>query len=114
MRLTSRMSLAVAAPRKARPGDKVAVVSPALAAPAIGPEVHEQALRRLEEATGLVPVEYPTTRQLGASAQARAADLNAAFADPEIRAVLATVGGEDQITVVPHLDPEPVRADPKP
>jgi muramoyltetrapeptide carboxypeptidase LdcA involved in peptidoglycan recycling len=28
--------------------------------------------------------------------------------------VLATIGGEDQITVVPHLDPETVRADPKP
>jgi muramoyltetrapeptide carboxypeptidase LdcA involved in peptidoglycan recycling len=28
--------------------------------------------------------------------------------------VLATIGGEDQITVVPHLDPELARADPKP
>src|SRR3954469_13889655 len=101
-------------PPKARPGDKVAVLSPSFAAPAVAPEVHEQALRRLTDVTGLVPVEYPTTRRLGASAQDRAADLNAAFADPEIRAVLATVGGEDQITVVPHLDPEPVRADPKP
>ncbi|HEY1574605.1 MAG TPA: LD-carboxypeptidase [Pseudonocardiaceae bacterium] len=51
---------------------------------------------------------------MGANPQARARDLNAAFADPDIRAVLATVGGEDQITVVPHLDPAPVRADPKP
>jgi muramoyltetrapeptide carboxypeptidase LdcA involved in peptidoglycan recycling len=31
-----------------------------------------------------------------------------------VRAVLATVGGEDQITVVPHLDPALLRADPKP
>ena len=28
--------------------------------------------------------------------------------------MLATIGGEDQITVVPHLDPGLVRADPKP
>lgn len=102
------------APRKAKPGDKVAVVSPSFAAPAIGPEVHEQALRRLAEVTGLVPVEYPTTRRLNATAEDRAADLNAAFSDPEIRAVLATIGGEDQITVIPHLDAEAVRADPKP
>jgi len=61
-----------------------------------------------------VPVEYPTTRRLGASTRDRAADLNAAFADLEIRAVLATIGGEDQITDVPHLDPDLVRADPKP
>ena len=92
----------------------MAVLSPSFAAPGLAPEVHEQALRRLTEITGLVPVEYPTTRRLGATPRDRAADLNAAFADPGIRAVLATIGGEDQITVVPHLDPDLVRADPKP
>ena len=101
-------------PRKAHPGDKVAVMSPSFAAPGVAPAVHEQAMRRLTAITGLVPVEYPTTRRVGASPQDRAADLNAAFGDPDIRAVLATIGGEDQITVVPHLDPELVRADPKP
>ncbi len=101
-------------PRKAVAGDKVAVLSPSFPAPAVAPEVHEQAMSRLEELTGLMPVEYPTTRLLGASARDRAADLNAAFADPQIRAVLATIGGDDQITVVPHLEPGHVRADPKP
>ena len=71
-------------------------------------------MRRLTEVTGLVPVEYPTTRRVGASPLARAADVNAAFADPEIRGILAVVGGEDQITVIPHLDAELVRRDPKP
>lgn len=103
----------VVRPPKARRGDKVAVVSPSWAAPAHFPAIHEQAVVRLRTLTGLEPVEYPTTRA-DASAEARAADLNAAFADPEIRAVLATVGGDDQITVVRHLDPELVRADPKP
>jgi len=101
-------------PAKARPGDRVAVLSPSFAAPGVAPAVHEQALRRLEELTGLVPVEYPTTRQVGADARARADDLNAALGDPGIRAVLATIGGEDQITVIPHLDADLVRADPKP
>jgi muramoyltetrapeptide carboxypeptidase LdcA involved in peptidoglycan recycling len=101
-------------PPKARSGDKVAVLSPSFAAPGHAPEVHEQGMERLTQITGLVPVEYPTTRRLGASACDRATDLNAAFADPEIRAVLATIGGEDQITVVPHLDPDLARADPKP
>lgn len=101
-------------PPKARPGDRVAVLSPSFAAPGLFPAVHEQAMRRLAEVTGLVPVEYPTTRRVGASAEARAADINAAFADPDIRAILAVIGGEDQITVVPHLDPALARADPKP
>jgi muramoyltetrapeptide carboxypeptidase LdcA involved in peptidoglycan recycling len=96
------------------PGDRVAILSPAFAAPAVAPALHEQALRRLTELTGLIPVEYPTTRDLGATPQARAADVNAAFADPSIRAILATIGGDDQILVVAHLDPALPVADPKP
>ena len=95
-------------------GDRIAVLSPSLAAPGVYPEVHEQAMRRLTEVTGLIPVEYPTTRQVGASPEARAADIHAAFADPQIRAILTTLGGEDQITVIPHLDADLVRANPKP
>jgi muramoyltetrapeptide carboxypeptidase LdcA involved in peptidoglycan recycling len=101
-------------PPKLSSGDRVAVVSAAFAAPAVAPDVHEQAMRRLREELGLEPVEYPTTRRLDATPEDRAADLNAAWRDPEIRAVLATIGGDDQITVIGHLDAELVRADPKP
>jgi muramoyltetrapeptide carboxypeptidase LdcA involved in peptidoglycan recycling len=104
----------LAHPPKARPGDHIAVLSPSFAAPGAFPEVHEQAMRRLQEVTGLIPVEYPTTRQVGATPQARAADVNAAFADPQIRGILASIGGDDQITVIPHLDADLARADPKP
>ena len=89
------------------------IVSPSFAAPEFFSAVHEQAMRRLIEVTGLVPVEYPTTR-VTSSPEDRARDLNAAFADPDIRAVLAVVGGDDQITVIPHLDSTVVGADPKP
>ena len=71
-------------------------------------------MRRLAEGTGLVPIEFPTTRQLVATTEARAADINAAFADPRIRAVIATTGGDDEVTVVPHVDTAIVRNDPKP
>jgi len=47
----------------------LASLSPSFAAPAVAPAVHEQAMHRLQELTGLVPVEYPTTRRLGAPAQ---------------------------------------------
>jgi muramoyltetrapeptide carboxypeptidase LdcA involved in peptidoglycan recycling len=101
-------------PPKLRPGDRVAIVSPSFAAPGMFPDLHEQAMRRLREDFGLVPVEYPTTRRLNAPVADRAADLTAAYADPSVRAVMATIGGDDQITVLPHLDPAPFRADPKP
>ncbi|QMU97566.1 LD-carboxypeptidase [Microbacterium esteraromaticum] len=101
-------------PPKARPGDRVAILSPAFAAPAAGPELHDQAMRRLTELTGLIPVEYPTTRMLDAPPEARAADVDAAFADPGVRAILATIGGDDQVLVTRHLDPSLAAADPKP
>ena len=89
-------------------------MSPSFAAPAVFPAIHELAMDRLRTELGVVPVEYPTTRRRGASPRDRAADLAAAFGDPSIRAVMATIGGDDQITVLPHLDPEIVAADPKP
>jgi muramoyltetrapeptide carboxypeptidase LdcA involved in peptidoglycan recycling len=101
-------------PSKPRPGDRVAVLSPAAGLPAIFPHPYELGLRRLRDAYGVIPVEYPTTRQAGASAADRARDIHTAFADPSIAAVLASIGGEDQIAVIPHLDPDVLRANPKP
>jgi hypothetical protein len=54
-------------PPKARRGDRVAVLSPSFAAAGAFPAVHEQAMRRLAEVTGLVPVEFPATRKAGAT-----------------------------------------------
>lgn len=108
------MARDLAHPPKAHPGERIAVLSPSFAAAGAFPAVHEQAMRRLADVTGLVPVEYPTTRKVGATPQERAADVNAAFADPQIRGILAVVGGEDQITVIPHLDVGLARRDPKP
>ena len=93
------------------PGAKVAVVSPSWAAPEAYPAVHEQALQRLRDVLGVEPVEYASTRR-SASPQERARDLMAAFVDPEVGAILATIGGDDQITVLRHLDPDVVVANP--
>ncbi|MDO5724255.1 MAG: LD-carboxypeptidase [Flaviflexus sp.] len=102
------------APPALAPNQKIAVLSPSMAAPAYAPAIHEQAMTRLAEITGREIVEYPTTRQLGASAADRARDVCAAFADPEIGAVMSTVGGNDQITVLPHLDEAAILDNPKP
>ncbi|MEV7416639.1 S66 peptidase family protein [Streptomyces sp. NPDC089919] len=101
-------------PPKLVPGDRVAVLSPSAGLPAVFPAPFDLGLRRLAEDFGLVPVEYATTRRMGASPQDRAADLNAAFADPSVKAVISSIGGEDQIRVLPHLDRELIRANPKP
>lgn len=97
---------------KPQPGDRVSVVSPCWAGPQHFPQVFDLGLERLR-AWGLEPVETPTTRVQG-SPQERARDLMAAFRDPTTTAVLASIGGDDQIKVLRHLDPAVLQANPKP
>jgi muramoyltetrapeptide carboxypeptidase LdcA involved in peptidoglycan recycling len=92
----------------------VAVVSPSAALPGLFPWIHELGLARLRDVFGLEPVEYPATRQFGASYEDRARDLTAAFADPSVKVVLCSTGGEDQIGLIRHLDPAVFSANPKP
>lgn len=77
------------------------------------PHVQDLGLRRLREHLQLEPVEYPTTRKVGATPQERAADIHAAFADPEIAGVMASIGGSDQLKVLRYLDPVVLQANPK-
>lgn len=99
-------------PPPVQPGGRVAILSPSWAAPAHFPAIHERALERLRDDYGVEPVEFPTTRR-DASPVDRAADVTAAFADPSITAVMSTIGGDDQITVLKHLDADVIRANPK-
>ena len=91
-------------PSKANPGDKVAVLSPSRGLPEIYPAVYEQGLQRLREIFHLEPVEYPTTHKMHSSPQDRARDIHTAFADPEIKAVISSIGGDDQLKVLKYLD----------
>jgi muramoyltetrapeptide carboxypeptidase LdcA involved in peptidoglycan recycling len=101
-------------PPKPRPGDRVAIVSPSSGLPGLFPQPYELGLTRLREDFGLVPVEYPTTRRMDSTPADRAADLHAAFTDDTIRAVISTIGGDDQIRVLPYLDRDLIVAHPKP
>ncbi len=101
-------------PDKPRPGDRVAILSPSAGLPGLFPAVYEQGLRRLREDFELMPVEYPTTRKMNAPLEERACDVHAAFADPDIKAIICSIGGEDEIRLLKHLDPDLIKAHPKP
>lgn len=100
--------------RKLQKGDKVAILSPSFATPGMFPEVYKLGLSRLRDVFDLEPVEFPTTRKVGASTEERARDLVAAFQNKEIKAVIATIGGNDQVTYVKNLPTEPFKNNPKP
>lgn len=103
-------------PRRLSPGDTVAVVSPSWGGPAAFPHVFDHGLAVLRD-WGLDVRELASTRaspaRLAADARLRADDLNEAFADSSIRAVIASIGGDDSIRVLPYLDLSAIAADPK-
>lgn len=103
-------------PPAASPGDRVAVIAPSRGAAAHARDVLSLGLDRLRDVFDLRPVVYPTARQsddfLRRRSRARATDIHAAFRDPEISAVFATIGGDDQLRVLKHLDPDVLRENP--
>lgn len=99
---------------KLKSGDQVAVISPSNGLPQLFPEVFELGLSRLRSGFELTPKEYPTTRVMGAALEDRARDIMAAFVDHANKAVFTSIGGEDQIKLIKLLDPEVIRANPKP
>lgn len=103
-------------PRKLEPGDTVAIVSPSWGGPSVFPHVYENGLEVLTE-WGLRIKEFPTARMdasyLRENPQIRAKDINHAFADPEVKAIFASIGGDDSIRVLPFLDKHTMASNPK-
>lgn len=99
---------------KLKKGDKVAIISPSFAAPGVWPHMYELGLKRLREVFELEPVELPATKKVGASKEERTKDLVDAFQNTEIKAVIASLGGNDQVTYIKNLPREPFVNNPKP
>ncbi|MEZ5316729.1 MAG: LD-carboxypeptidase [Vicinamibacterales bacterium] len=101
-------------PRRLRPGDTVGVVTPATAT---FQQVELDIVRESLEGLGLkVRIgEHVMNRygSLGGQDRDRADDMNRFFRDPEVRAVLPTRGGWGSARLLPLLDYDAFRRDPK-
>lgn len=100
--------------KKLTPDDQVAVISPSSGLAGVFPWVQDLGIQRLSDIYKLKAKEYPTTRMVDASLIQRAEDIMKAFADPKNKAVIATIGGDDQIKLLKYLNPDVLRANPKP
>lgn len=104
-------------PERLKPGDTVAVISPSWGGPATFPHIYDNGLMVLREEFGLIVKEYPTARAeaetLYANPQMRAEDVNRAFADPTVKAIIASIGGDDSVRILPYLDAGVIKANPK-
>ena len=111
------MEASMRKPKKLRRGDKVAAVSLSWGGPSVFPYRYEVGKRQLQEQFGVTVVEMPHALSdaswLQRNPQARAEDLMQAFSDPSIKAIVSTIGGDDSIRLLPFLDLDVIRSNPK-
>lgn len=106
-------------PRRLKRGDTVAIVS--LSSGILGEDwaIHKLAIarERLERDYGLhvrvMPNALRGVEYLDRHPEARAADWMDAFRDPEIKAVFSAIGGDDTIRLLPYVDFDVLRDNPK-
>lgn len=104
-------------PKKLNRGDKIATISASWGGPGALPYRYEAGKQRLESIFGLDVVEMPHTLKdpdwVYKNPKARAEDLMQAFLDPAIKGIFSTIGGEDAIRLLPYIDFEIIRQNPK-
>ncbi len=104
-------------PPRLQVGDTVAVATTSWGGPHMFPHVFDAGVRNLRERFGLNVIELSGTRrsvsELRNDPQGRAADLNQAFADPSIKAIFMSIGGDDSARILPFLDVDLIRSNPK-
>lgn len=105
-------------PKRLCKGDKVAIVS--LSRGMLGEQIflHKYQLAKARlEAYGLEVVAMPNALKgidyLYRHPEARAQDLMDAFRDPGIKAVFNAIGGDDTIRLLPYIDFDVLRSNPK-
>jgi muramoyltetrapeptide carboxypeptidase len=102
-------------PPRFAPGDTIGIAAPA--SPPEQPEVIDEAISRFTKlGFKIKPGKYLRQRDgyLAGSDEERAADINALFADPEVRGIFTLRGGYGSCRILPLLDYAMIRANPKP
>lgn len=104
-------------PRKLSPNSRIAVVSPSWGGPATFPNRFEAGKKQFSEEFGVELVEMPNCRKpaewLHMNPKARAEDLMLAFSDSTIDGIVASIGGDDAIRLIPYLDLDIIANNPK-
>ena len=104
-------------PNKLKPGDEVRVIAPSRSMAILGEDCKKLATERLEELGLKVTfgkhVMEADPDYFAASKEARVEDLNDAFRDPNVRAILTVIGGFNSNQILDYIDYEAIKNDPK-
>ena len=103
-------------PRKLRPGDTIGIVSPSWGGAGAFPHRVQNGVAYLESQGFVVELARHAKEQLGFvsdTAENRAADIHDMFARPEVAAIISAIGGDHSCHLLPHLDFDLIRDNPK-
>jgi muramoyltetrapeptide carboxypeptidase LdcA involved in peptidoglycan recycling len=106
-------------PKKLQPGDKVATVSLSWGGAGDADILwrYEVGKKRLQEVFGLEVIEMPNTLRgsefIYNNPEKRAEDLMMAFKDPSIKAIFSCIGGYESVRMLPYIDYEVIKNNPK-
>lgn len=108
------VNLRIIKPKRLQPGNTVALVAPA------SPQNEDEGIRAAIETVESLGFRvkpgahlYERWGYLAGPDALRAADVNAAFADEEVDGIICTNGGWGSPRILPYLDMEVIRANPK-
>lgn len=104
-------------PSKLQPGDTVAVISPSWAGASVYPDRYRAGKQQLEEVFGLKVIEAPNAL-IGAeenfyNPQKRVDDLHWALSNSDVKAIIPMIGGDDSVRLLPYIDFDLIRKNPK-
>lgn len=104
-------------PQKLSKGDTVATISLSWGGAGIFRDRYEQGKRQMAETFGLKVIESPNAlaenKYLYEHPEIRAADLMWAFQNPEVKAIISNIGGDDSIRMLPYIDFDVIKNNPK-
>lgn len=103
-------------PKRVREGDTVAIVSPSFGAVGQFPHRTERGIAYLESLglrVKVMPHAAETAGWASSSAASRVADIHEAFSDKQVTAIVCGIGGNHSNQLLPLLDYDLIRANPK-
>ena len=103
-------------PPKLKKGDEIRIIAPSGSLTRVRTDVLERSLAYLDE-NGFRVTYSTNCREMdsfsSSSVESRAADLHEAFADPDVKAVMACIGGFNVNQILPYIDYDLIKANPK-
>lgn len=105
-------------PQSIKQGETIGICTPSMPAYSISNEVFENGLKNIEKAGFKVKLGNLTEKRASegyrsGSPKERAKELMALFIDPSVKAIITTIGGMTSNSLIPFLDFEVIKRNPK-